>query len=204
MTSVRTHGIRPTFHSLIAWIILIALACALLVTLISTTNDFVQGRKQLAQYQSDCAGVAPTPVKNPSGACYYANDYVSFQSPPADTGLTTADALLTDTHLVLTKVRLAGSYSTETLPMSGNKDVQVWRGKPVKIKLGSGWTLTSADPAYYTSITALLAWLIATLAAWAIVVAVGLLLLRGLRSERAEQAETADTEPSFRMGSPVS
>lgn len=203
MASVRTNGIRPTFHSLTAWVILVALACAFLITLIHSGVDFAQGRKQLVQYQSDCAGVAPTPSKNPSGPCYYVSDYVSFQSPPADTGMTTADALFNDTKLSLTKVRMAGTYSNSNLPISGNQNVQVWRGQPAKIQIGKSWVVTSANPAYHTSLWALLAWLVATLAAWAVAIGIGLLLLRGLRASKTQEPGPLEAEPTFRMKAPV-
>lgn len=202
MASVRTTGIRPTLHAVIAWAMLLLLACILLTGLISTTKSYTQARRLLGQYQADCAGVPTTPVKSPTGACYYSSIYASYDPPPPDSTDTTTYAELVRPGIANPKAGLVGDFNGGNLPLAGNADVQIWRNQAVKIQAGQQWVLTLDNPIVQANITELVGLLAGSVVAWLGVFFFGALLLRGIKAGREREAQK-EKEAGRHVGSPA-
>jgi len=193
MTSILARGIRPSFHALIVWLILVGLGCTLVPSVLSASSDFSQTQRERSQYQGDCA--RPSHSAH-AGSCYITSTFVDFNLSDPSLGPSPIYADIQGLGLHATRVFVPGEYTAKNLPNSGRFSVEVWRDRATQVQIGKSWKQTTDNPYTHTGPLDLILLALASVITWALVVFMLVLLIRGWRvagQESETLAGSADT-----------
>lgn len=201
-SSFLARGIRPSFHTILGWIILASLGSLLAALLPGAFGDFRQSQQENAAYTRDCAGVSAAHPGSSANPCYIISPEMNFTMPDIGEGSNALYAdLLKPLGLRSQRAEILGSFDSNHQPPSGKYPLQIWRDRITQIQINGHWMPTADNPRTHVGPALLLALALATIILWAAAIWMLVALVKGFSEMRRELAAGDSDEqakPIFR------